>query len=198
MTDGAALPIALSDLVHELRQRALVHVTVTAGHAFGGDLEAVAVADALALAAARADIVVVAMGPGVVGTGSALGTTAVEVATVHDLARRLGGRPVIAVRASERDPRPRHRGVSHHTRTALRLCHGTPLVALPIGPAGEALAAHLDGCAHEAREVVVPDVAELLARCGLTVTTMGRGPQDDPLAFTSTAAAGVLAADMLG
>src|SRR5262245_40616714 len=33
MTDGAALPLALSDLVAELRERALVDVTVTAGHA---------------------------------------------------------------------------------------------------------------------------------------------------------------------
>src|SRR5690606_37775288 len=63
MTDGAALPLALSDLVQELRTRGIVDTTVTAGHAFGGDLEAVAVPSALALArhVAGADLVVVGM-----------------------------------------------------------------------------------------------------------------------------------------
>ncbi|HEX8803395.1 MAG TPA: DUF3866 family protein, partial [Acidimicrobiales bacterium] len=79
MTDGAALPLVLSDLVHALRERGVLDVALTAGHAFGGDLEAVSVPSALALArhVAGADVVVVGMGPGVVGTGSALGTTAV-------------------------------------------------------------------------------------------------------------------------
>src|SRR5215216_5883939 len=34
MTDGAALPLALSDLVAGMRERGLVAVTITAGHAF--------------------------------------------------------------------------------------------------------------------------------------------------------------------
>src|SRR4029453_13884178 len=50
MTDGAALPLALSDLVHALRERGVLDITLTAGQAFGGDLEAVAVPSALALA----------------------------------------------------------------------------------------------------------------------------------------------------
>ncbi len=48
MTDGAALPLALSDLVADLCDRRLLDATVTAGHAFGGDLEAVGVASAVA------------------------------------------------------------------------------------------------------------------------------------------------------
>src|SRR5918993_608561 len=36
MTDGAALPLALSDLVHGLRERGVLDVTVTAAHALGG------------------------------------------------------------------------------------------------------------------------------------------------------------------
>src|SRR6478609_5989266 len=39
MTDGAALPLALSDLVADLQARDLLDITVTCGHAFGGDLE---------------------------------------------------------------------------------------------------------------------------------------------------------------
>ena len=129
MTDGAALPIALSDLVTELRSRDLLSGTVTAGHAFGGDLEAVTVPSALGLAVhvLRADAVVVGMGPGVVGTGTALGTTAIEVAPVLDAVAHLGGEPVLCVRASDGDARPRHRGISHHTATAARPDRGVAL-----------------------------------------------------------------------
>src|SRR5712691_5862832 len=47
MTDGAGLPLALSDLVAVLRERGLVDATITCGHAFGGDHEAVSVLSAL-------------------------------------------------------------------------------------------------------------------------------------------------------
>src|SRR6476469_10798434 len=39
MTDGAALPLALSDLVAAMRDRGLIDTTVTFWHAFGGDRE---------------------------------------------------------------------------------------------------------------------------------------------------------------
>ena len=61
MTEAAALPLAFSDLVADLAERRLLDVTVTAGQAFGGDLEAVNLPSALAVAAVvgRADVVVV-------------------------------------------------------------------------------------------------------------------------------------------
>ena len=46
-------PLALSDVVAGLVDAGLVAATVTAGHAFGGDLEAVNVASALDVAVAR-------------------------------------------------------------------------------------------------------------------------------------------------
>ena len=167
-------------------------MTVTAGHAFGGELEAVSLPSALDVAVrlGGADVVVVAMGPGVVGTGSRLGTSAVEVAPAVDAAAVLGGRPIVAARASEADPRERHRGLSHHTETALRLAthaaavghaQGTP--SLPVAPP------------HQVITVEVPDVGAVLAAVGIDVTTMGRGPQDDPVFFSTTAAAAVLAAN---
>ena len=72
MTDGAALPIVISDLVDAMTRVGLIDTTITAGHAFGGDLEAVSVPSALALArhVTHADVAIVAMGPGVVGTDS--------------------------------------------------------------------------------------------------------------------------------
>jgi len=190
MTDGASLPLALSDLVVQLRERELLAGTVTAGHAFGGDLEAVSVPSALGLAvhALGADAVVVGMGPGVVGTGTALGTTSVEVAPVLDAAAAGGGTPVLCVRASDGDARERHRGISHHSATAARLTTSRPWVA-PV----PAAAAGLPGVRVADLEPA-HDPAALLAEAGLRVTTMGRDVTKDPLFFAAAAAAGELAA----
>lgn len=190
MTDGAALPLALSDVVHSLVDRGLLCGTVTAGHAFGGDLEAVSVPAALGLAVhvLRAEAVVVGMGPGVVGTGTALGTTAVEAAPVLDAAAALGGVPILCVRASEADARERHRGISHHTRTVARLTTAAPWVA-PVPPE----VAGLPGV-RVAPEVAVPEPSDLLAQAELRVTSMGRGPEEDPVFFRAAVAAGAVAA----
>jgi hypothetical protein len=190
MTDGAALPLALSDLAHRLRERGVVDITITAGHAFGGDLEAVSMPAALALArhVAAADIAIVGMGPGVVGTASSLGTTAVEVAAIADAAAALGGRVAVCCRVSSADSRERHRGISHHVYTALRLTCHRPEVPLPTG-----LAAGVDG----AEPIDGPDAATVLAARGLDVTTMGRGPAEDPDFFAAAASAGAWAAAAL-
>ncbi|HEX6425602.1 MAG TPA: DUF3866 family protein [Acidimicrobiales bacterium] len=191
MTDGAALPLALSDLVHDLRAAGALDVTVTAGHAFGGDLEAVAVPSALALArhVAGADLAIVGMGPGVVGTASALGTTAVEVAAIVDAADRMGARVALCSRASEADARDRHRGLSHHVRTILGLAATRPELPVPAELGGELVGATV---------VDPPDPAAALASLGVRVTTMGRGPGDDPLFFAAAAAAGAWAAAAVG
>lgn len=191
MTDGASLPLALSDLVRQLRRRDLLSVTITTGHAFGGDLEAVTVASGLTLAAgpARAEAIIVAMGPGVVGTGTAYGTTAIEAAALIDTVDALGGTPVLCVRASSGDARERHRGVSHHTLTAIRLAHAKPLVALPPGLAA------LDGTVPVA--TAVPPIEQILAEAGLRITTMGRGIDADRLFFDSAACAAAAVVDRI-
>ncbi len=192
MTDGAALPIVISDLVHSLRQGGVLDATVTAGHAFGGEHEAVTVASALTVARhlTGADVVVAGMGPGVVGTASMLGTTAVDAATVLDAAAALGAVPILAVRASEGDARPRHQGISHHVAGVLSLTHATIHLPLPA-----LLAGALPGAT-----VVdpLPDVAAVLVAAGAHVTTMGRGPDEDPLFYAAAAAAGALAAGLVG
>ncbi|HUP85483.1 MAG TPA: DUF3866 family protein [Acidimicrobiales bacterium] len=180
MTDGGSLPLALSDTVHQLRQQGLLDLTITAGHAFGGDVEAVNVHSALALAAHhRADVVVAGIGPGVVGTGTKLGHTGFDVVTTVDAATALDGVPILAVRFSDADERDRHHGPSHHTITAVELAGGQLIVPSPD-------------------DLDVPDVATLLEAAGLRVTTMGRGPSDDPAFFSWTGAAGVAAADLMG
>ena len=190
MTDGGALPLALSDMVAAMTERRLLCGTVTAGHAFGGELEAVNVASALGLAVhvLGAELVVVGMGPGVVGTGTELGTTAVEAASTLDLADAAGGLPVLCVRSSSDDRRERHLGISHHSRTIARISRCTPLVADSADGVRT-----LDGVAV-VPSPPVPDAAELLEEHRLDVRIMGRTPDEDPSAFASACAAGALAA----
>ena len=191
MTDGAALPLAFSDLTATMVDRELLVGTVTAGHAFGGDLEAVNVASALVLAChlLDAELIVVGMGPGVVGTGTTLGTTSLEAVGALDTVAALGGRPVACLRVSSGDPRDRHRGVSHHTRTVLDLVRSPVRVAATpdLGPLER----------HEVIEVSTPDTPALLAERGLHVTTMGRTPDQDPDYFTAAGQAGVLGAALV-
>jgi hypothetical protein len=203
MSDGAALPLALSDLVAGMRDRDLVDATVTYGHAFGGDYEAVSPHSALAVARHLADVdaAVVAMGPGIVGTGTRLGFSGIEVGPVLDAASALGGRPIACLRASFADPRPRHRGVSHHTLTTLRLaCRDRATVVVPAigGDAETRLRDDLGGAGitdrHDVVAVDVPDVLDLLGPGGLDVVSMGRPVAADPVLFQCAAAAGALAA----
>ena len=187
MTDSAALPLALSDLVADLRGRRLLTSTVTAGQAFGGDHEAVNVHAALLVARmARAEAIVVAPGPGTVGTGTWLGYGSLDATNTIDAVTRLAGRPIVAVRYSEAEERPRHRGVSHHTRTALSLAPRTAWVPYPAGFPEPDLSAGR----HRLEPVEVPQFE-------VDVTTMGRGQGEDGAFFTWSAAAGVLAARMV-
>ena len=207
MTDGAGLPLALSDLVADLHDRALLDATVTCGHAFGGDYEAVNVFSALAIArhVARADVAIVVMGPGIVGTNSTLGFTGIEVGSVLDATHGLGGDPIACVRASDADDRDRHRGVSHHTITTLTVATQSRVtVALPmVEPRVDVdLRADLEAAGITARHDVltrpIPDVLALFAAHDLHVTSMGRPAAADPILFQCAAAAGAQSVIGLG
>jgi hypothetical protein len=129
----------------------------------------------------------VAMAPGVVGSGSPLGTTAMEVAGILDAVAAMEGHPIAALRMSSGDPRPRHQGLSHPTRTALGLVRSRVACPVPAGADAPGLEA------HDVTVVDPPDVPALLAAAGLRVTTMGRGPEQDELFFRAAGAAGHLA-----
>ena len=192
MTDGAALPIALSDTVAALTDRGLLCGTVTAGHAFGGDHEALNVPSALA--AARhlldAEIIVVGMGPGIAGTASPLGFTGLEAAPALDAAAWLGGVAIACLRCSEGDERPRHQGISHHSATVLDAVRTDVLVAIP--PGVEPISSR-----HRWVRTDPGDMVGALADAGLDVTTMGRAPAQDRLYFQAAGAAGALAVSCL-
>ncbi len=203
MTDGAALPLALSDLVAQLTDRSLLDATITCGHAFGGNYEAVSVYSALAIARriVRADAAVVVMGPGIVGTATRLGFSGIEVGPVLDAAIGLGGRPVACLRVSFADPRPRHHGLSHHTATALTIAtRGRVQIPVPCvgGDEERTLRADLARCGvtsrHELVDVPPVGIVELLGSHGLHVESMGRPAADDPVLFEAAAVAGVVAA----
>ncbi|MFH5184819.1 DUF3866 family protein [Paenibacillus sp. TAB 01] len=121
MSDGGALPIAFSRHVRRLKQQEWLTGTVTYGHAYGGEVEAVNKYTALLAAkhVLQADIAVVIMGPGSVGTGTRLGFSGLETGELINAAAALGGEPIVIPRISFLDPRERHRGLSHHLLTAL-------------------------------------------------------------------------------
>jgi hypothetical protein len=204
MTDGAGLPLALSDVVATLCAKGLVDATITCGHAFGGDYEAVSVFSALAVArhVALADAAVVVMGPGIVGTNTRLGFSGMEVGPILDATHALAGVAIACLRVSFADGRDRHVGLSHHSATALRLAaRERALVAVPELPADQAtrLRADLEAAGidrrHELVDVRAPDALELFDRYGLRIASMGRPAADDPALFQAAAAAGALAAE---
>src|SRR5829696_4748570 len=206
MTDGAGLPLAMSDLVASIRVKDLIDATITCGHAFGGDYEAVSVFSALAVArhVAHADAAVIVMGPGIVGTNTRLGFSGLEVGPILDAAAALGGVPIACLRVSFADPRARHVGLSHHSSTALRLAtRDRVLVPLPcVGGDAEArlradLHAHRIDERHEIVEIQPPDVLGLFTQHDLHIVSMGRPAADDPVLFLAAAAAGTLAAQYL-
>ena len=168
---GGALPVSLSDTVRALKERGLVEVAIAAGACLDGDVQCVTAASALAWAAGRGfQAIVCAIGPGIVGTATALGHGGLAAAEAANAASALDGRPIVAIRASDADPRERHRGVSHHTQVVLDLCLGEVLVADDSHGAG-----WREACA------------------GLPLDHMGRGPDDDPAFFEAAYAAGRLA-----
>jgi hypothetical protein len=206
MTDGAALPGGFSRLVAELRDRELLDGWITCGQAFGGELEAVTIWTGL-LAAREvldAEVIVVADGPGNLGTETTWGVSALSSGHALMAARTLEGTPVPALRVSFADERDRHRGVSHHSLTILGdVCTVDVNVPVPILADEEQRAAVWDALRSKKLEELhhlvevdgAPGIDELRAR-DLDVRTMGRGIDDDPAFFLAAGAAGVLAGRM--
>ncbi|MCZ2860922.1 DUF3866 family protein [Blastococcus sp. VKM Ac-2987] len=200
MTDGGALPAAFSRTLDALRTSLAGVVTV--GQAFGGDLEAVTLHTGL-LAARHvlgADLAIVSQGPGNLGTGTPWGFSGVAAGEACNAVSVLGGLPVGALRISDADPRPRHRGVSHHSLTAFgRVALGGVALIAPRGLSSE-LGGQVDEdlAGQPERNVVVwVDTDGLDAALGLSpvpLRTMGRGYPEERAYFLAAAAAGRYAA----
>jgi Protein of unknown function (DUF3866) len=202
MTDGGALPAWFSRTVAGLADR-LVGV-ITVGQAFGGDLEATNIYNGLLAArwVLDADLAVVAQGPGNLGTGTGWGFSGTAVGEAVNAAAVLGGVPVGALRISQTDRRPRHRGVSHHSLTAYGrvALAGADLVVpaqLPGALAEPILAALAPLCPpHRMVTVALDGLDAALRALPVPLSTMGRGLADDPVYFLAAAAAGRHAATL--
>ena len=202
-TAGGALPGGMSDTVRQLLHRGLLAGHTTAGPAYGGDQEAITTAGALhdGLAEEGWDVALAGPGPGILGSGSALGHGGIVALDSAHVALALGCPTVLTARMSSGDPRERHRGLSHHTRTVLELLLRPVTLAVPpgvrlfsemdgIGPALDAARA----AGHDVVEAAV-DVEGYRAS-GLPTRTMGRTLDEDRLFFAAALSAGGVLAEL--
>ncbi|GIH76890.1 hypothetical protein Plo01_33190 [Planobispora longispora] len=203
MLDGGALPAWFSMSCARLREAGWLAGTVTVGQAFGGDVEAVTTHTGLLAArhVLEADIAIVTQGPGNLGSGTRWGFSGVSAGEAVNAAAALSGRPVAALRVSEGDRRERHLGVSHHSLTAYgRVALAPALVAVPELPGdfGSRVAEQVRplGGRHELVPVPVDGLHEALKGSPVRLSTMGRGLDEDPAYFLTSAAAGRLAATL--
>lgn len=188
-TAGGALPGGMSSTVLELRRQGLLADHVTAGPAYGGEREAITTAGAIhdGLAEQGWDAALVGPGPGILGSGSALGHGGIVALDSAHAALALRCATVLVARMSAGDPRPRHQGLSHHTRTVLDLLLAPVTLPVEMGAADPAFAA------ARARGHVVHEVAvdvEGYRATGLPARTMGRGIDEDRPFFAAALAAG--------
>ncbi|MBL0387547.1 DUF3866 family protein [Tumebacillus sp. ITR2] len=203
MTDGGALPMHFSKTIATLKKLGLLTATVTVGHAYGGDLEAVNLYSGLLAAkhVLQADIILCGMGPGIVGTGTRYGHTGIEVGQAVNAVHVLEGEAIVVPRLSFADKRERHQGLSHHTLTALgRVALASATVPLPNLDDAQATAVwkqitqsglHLR---HRLVGLSGRSILDASQRFPVPLRTMGRTLSDDPAFFLAAGAAGEWAA----
>lgn len=226
-TPGGALPGSRSQTVRALKERELLSGHLTSGATYGGDGESVTMAGALhhGLSTLGWDAAVCGPGPGIVGSGSALGHGGMSALDSAHTAIALGAHTLLVARMSSGDPRARHRGISHHSLTVLDLLLEPVTVALPAGirsPVGADLRARLGsvfgsaesrsglqlaldmdrptdrrpaGMARHDWRRAPVDMPGYLAS-GLPAETMGRTLIEDPLFFAAALAGGTVLAEL--
>jgi Protein of unknown function (DUF3866) len=191
-TGGGALPGRISRDVAQLRGLGLLCGHITAAPAYGGELEALNVAGALDAAAHRLGwhAAIAGPGPGIIGSDTHYGHGGMAALDNAHAALALAMPTLLSPRLSSGDPRSRHHGISHHTRTVLELLLGA--VEIPAPAAETEVIAALEELASS-RHRVLPHAAPLddYAASGLPTQTMGREIEEDRLFFSAPLAAGV-------
>ncbi len=179
-TLGGALPGTHSRVVREMRSSGLLAGHLTAGPCYDGlDGDAITTIGAIhhGFSVLGWDAVVCGPGPGILGSGSKYGHGGMYALDTAHAAMALGCDVVLCARMSDGDPRERHQGLSHHTRTVLELLLG-PVTCPQPASADET---DLDG----------------YLASGLPARTMGRTLREDPLFFAAALAAGTALATAL-
>jgi hypothetical protein len=205
---GAALSGSFSRDLVELRERGLIYGHMTAGAAYGGEHESISVLGGIDAAARRLgwDAVVVGPGPGILGSATRYGHGGIAALEAAHAALALGLATLVCPRLSSSDPRPRHRGLSHHSATVLGMLLAPVRVPVPEAelegwplldaeaPAGGSAQAALDDLIRicSGRHDIAVEQIDLdgYAASGLPQTTMGRPIDKDPLFFAAPLAAG--------
>jgi hypothetical protein len=187
-TAGGALPGSFSRDVEQLRERGLLAGHITAAPSYGGEHEALSPVGALDAAAGDLgwDAILIGPGPGIIGSETAYGHGGMSALDNAHAALSFNLPTLISPRLSSSDPRERHRGLSHHTRTVLQLLLAP--VDVPIPEAEPEVAMALEPFPHPVQQISTD--LEGYAAASLPTTTMGRSLQDDPLFFKAALAAG--------
>jgi hypothetical protein len=187
-TGGGALPGSLSRDVKQLRERDLLAGHITAAPSYGGEHEALGTVGALEAAATELDwdAILVGPGPGIIGSDTTYGHGGMTALDSAHAALSLNQPTLISPRLSTADPRDRHRGLSHHTRTVLDLLLAPVNVVIPEGE--PEIEAALEAFPHHVEQA--PADLDVYAAADLPSTTMGRSLQDDPLFFAAALASG--------
>lgn len=197
ISDSAALPLAISDLMHTLKEKNLVDTTITFGHAYGGDIEAINIFTALLSArnVAKADVIIVSMGPGIVGTSTEFGFTGIDVGYHLDTAKSLGAKTIGILRSSSADPRERHQGISHHSMTTFsKATHLSHILGLIDNDENyskimdDQIKNSTIASSHEIIKVHKVGILKMMEDIDLNVTSMGRKANEDELFFEAAAA----------
>lgn len=133
MNDWAALPVWISRHVERLSALGMLDAVITAGQAFGGTYEAINLYSALYMAhrVFTFDWIILAPGPGNVGTGTPLGHSGMNLLDAMHAVFALGGVPALLPRMSLAETRLRQRGLSHHLLHVLRLLLRPVEIVLP-------------------------------------------------------------------
>ena len=184
-----------------------------------GEAEAITVIGALDAAAHSLgwDAIIAGPGPGILGSASRYGHGGMAALDTAHAALAAGLATLASPRLSSSDPRPRHRGLSHHTEAILGVLLAPVRVPVPeVGVEGWPLldeAAELPAGSAEP-QAALDDLIEVAggrhdiavhpvdlrgyAASGLSTTTMGRSLAQDPLFFAAPLAAGAALAAAAG
>lgn len=205
---GGALPGSFSVDVAALRESGLIAGQVTVAPCYGGEHEAISTPGALHAAAdseaLRWDAAIVGPGPGILGSATRYGHGGMAALSAAHAALALGLPTLLSPRLSAADPRPRHRGLSHHTRAVLELLLEPVEIAVPEREDGLRAALDADlgriraagGATH--RVTLCPIDLEGYAESGLSRRTMGRDLEEDRLFFAAPLAGGAALAAAAG
>ena len=206
MTDGAALPIAFSKTINQLKDKQILDKTITIGNAFGGDLETTNIYTGLIAAKEilQGDITIISMGPGIVGTGTKYGFTGIEQGNNINAINNLRGRAIVVPRISFKDKRERHRGISHHTLTILsEITNTSSKVIMPIleKERDTYIRKQIENLnIQKKHEIFFEDgenILKALEYFNINITTMGRSIDEDLEYFITLGAVGKYAAKLL-